>query len=83
LNIRLACSLYFRDAWLFPMNGIAPKPKTEQLQSLIDGVETNLGLLELLWLDKDFLVGQKLTMADILGSSEINQLSTFKWNGES
>jgi len=59
------------------MNGIAPKPKTEQLQSLIDGVETNLGLLELLWLDKDFLVGQKLTMADILGSSEINQLSTF------
>jgi len=65
------------------MNGIAPKPKTEQLQSLIDGVETNLGLLELLWLDKDFLVGQKLTMADILGSSEINQLSTFKWNGES
>nr|XP_016927773.1 glutathione S-transferase theta-1 [Drosophila suzukii] len=74
LNIRLACSLYFRDAWLFPMNGIAPKPKTEQLQSLIDGVETNLGLLELLWLEKDFLVGQKLTMADILGSSEINQL---------
>jgi len=65
------------------MNGIAPKPKTEQLQSLIDGVETNLGLLELLWLEKDFLVGQKLTMADILGSSEINQLSTLKWNVES
>jgi len=60
------------------MNGIAPKPKTEQLQSLIDGVETNLGLLELLWMEKDFLVGQNLTMADILGSSEINQLSTFK-----
>jgi len=75
LNIRLACSLYFRDAWLFPMNGIAPKPKPEQIQALIEGVENNLGLLERLWLENDFLVGKNLTMADILGSSEINQLS--------
>ncbi|XP_033154970.1 glutathione S-transferase theta-1 [Drosophila mauritiana] len=74
LNIRLACSLYFRDAWLFPMNGIAPKPKPEQIQALIEGVENNLGLLERLWLENDFLVGKNLTMADILGSSEINQL---------
>lgn len=56
------------------MNGIAPKPKPEQIQALIEGVENNLGLLERLWLENDFLVGKNLTMADILGSSEINQL---------
>ncbi|XP_017066684.1 glutathione S-transferase theta-1 [Drosophila eugracilis] len=79
LNIRLACTLYFRDAWLFPMNGITPKPNPGQIQKLVEGVETNLGLLERLWLEKDFLVGQSLTMADILGSSEINQLRLCKY----
>ncbi|XP_017120097.1 glutathione S-transferase theta-1 [Drosophila elegans] len=74
LNIRLACSMFFRDAWLFPINGLAAKPKPERIQELIEGVETNLGLLELIWLEKDFLVGQHMTVADLVGASEINQL---------
>ncbi|KAH8234401.1 hypothetical protein KR038_009112 [Drosophila bunnanda] len=74
LNIRLACSQYFRDAWLFPINGLAPKPKPEQIRQLVENVETNLGLLELLFLENDFLAGPNLTVADILGASEINQL---------
>ncbi|XP_017045396.1 glutathione S-transferase theta-1 [Drosophila ficusphila] len=74
LNIRLACSLFFRDVWLFPINGLAPKPKPEQIQNLIEGVESNLSLLELLWLEKDFLAGTNLTVADLMGASEINQL---------
>ncbi|KAH8336975.1 glutathione S-transferase theta-1 [Drosophila kikkawai] len=74
LNIRLACSMFFRDAWLFPINGLAPKPKPEQIKQLVEGVENNLGLLELLFLENDFLAGPNLTVADILGASEINQL---------
>lgn len=54
LNIRLACSLFFRDAWLFPINGLAPKPKPEQIKQLVEGVETNLGLLELLFWKTSF-----------------------------
>ncbi|KAH8254281.1 hypothetical protein KR032_009231 [Drosophila birchii] len=74
LNIRLACSQFFRDAWLFPINGLAPKPSPEQIKQLVEGVETNLGLLELLFLENDFLAGSNLTVADIVGASEINQL---------
>ncbi|KAI8036387.1 glutathione S-transferase theta-1 [Drosophila gunungcola] len=79
LNIRLACSMFFRDAWLFPINGLAAKPKPERIQELIEGVETNLGLLELIWLEKDFLVGQQMTVADLVGASEINQLKIFHY----
>lgn len=58
-----------------PQNGVAPKPTPERIQRLIKGVEDNLKLLETLWLEKDFLVGQNLTVADLFGASEINQLS--------
>lgn len=75
LNIRLACSLYFRDAWLFPINGLAPKPSSKKIQELIRTVEENLVLLEIFWLNEDFLVGNTLTVADLLCASEINQLS--------
>ncbi|KAH8290921.1 hypothetical protein KR054_007149 [Drosophila jambulina] len=78
LNIRLACSQYFRDAWLFPINGLAPKPKTEQIKQLVENVENNLNLLETLFLANDFLAGPNLTVADIVGASEINQLSGLK-----
>lgn len=75
LTIRLACGKYFLDSWLLPINGIAPKPKPENIEQLIKQVESNLGLLERLWLEKDFLIGQNLTIADLFGSSEIEQLS--------
>lgn len=75
LTLRLACGMYFRDSWLLPINGLAPKPKAEQIEQLIKQVESNLGLVERLWLEKDFLTGQNLTIADLYGSSEIEQLS--------
>ncbi|KAH8321769.1 hypothetical protein KR067_000743 [Drosophila pandora] len=80
LNVRLGCSLFFRDAWLFPANGVAPKPKPERIQRLIKGVEDNMKLLETLWLEKDFLVGQNLTVADLFGASEINQLKLCQYS---
>ncbi|EDW25220.1 GL26929 [Drosophila persimilis] len=66
LSIRLACGLFFRNAWLFPVNGIAPMPKTEQIQKMTKEVEAILGLLERLWLEKDFLIGDQMTVADLL-----------------
>lgn len=73
-NLRLYTLMYFRDAWLFPINGIKPKPKPEQVEKLVKDVEGCLGLLERLWLEKDFLLGDKLTIADLVGSSDIEQL---------
>lgn len=75
LNVRLVCSLLFRSAWLLPAKGLAPPPKPEVVQKLIKDVEANLGLVERIWLEKDFLIGDKLTVADIFGASEINQMS--------
>ncbi|XP_034479982.1 glutathione S-transferase theta-3-like [Drosophila innubila] len=74
-NLRMVTLTYFRDVWLFPVNGIKPKPKQEHVEKLIKNVEGSLGLLERLWLDKDnFLIGQNLTVADLLGSADIEQL---------
>lgn len=75
LNVRLVCTLFFRSAWLLPAKGLAPPPKPEAVQKLIKDVEANLGLVERIWLEKDFLIGDKLTVADIFGVSEINQIS--------
>ncbi|XP_002138766.2 glutathione S-transferase theta-1-like isoform X2 [Drosophila pseudoobscura] len=80
LNIRLACSVFFREAWLFPINGLAPVPKPEQIQQLIKDVEINLGLLEVLWLEKDYLIGDHLTLADLFGATEINQIKLCQYN---
>ncbi|EDW35564.1 GL17152 [Drosophila persimilis] len=80
LSIRLACGLFFRNAWLYPVNGIAPMPKIEQIQKMTKEVEANLGLLERLWLEKDFLIGDQLTVADLFGASEINQIKLCQYN---
>ncbi|KAH8405491.1 hypothetical protein KR215_000912 [Drosophila sulfurigaster] len=74
LNLRLPCSLYFREGWLFPANGIKPKPKQEQIDKLIKNVEAGFGQLERLWLEKDYLLGPNLTVADLFSSSDIEQL---------
>jgi len=74
-NVRMVCSLFFRQVWLLPAKGLAPAPKPEAVKKLIKDVEGNLGLLERVWLEKEFLVGDKLTVADIFGASEINQMS--------
>ncbi|KAM8711085.1 hypothetical protein ACLKA7_000248 [Drosophila subpalustris] len=80
LNLRLMTLTYFRDAWLFPINGIKPKPKAEHVEKLIKNVEGSLGLLERLWLDNDFLIGKNLTVADLLGASDIEQLKLCQYS---
>ncbi|KAI8036284.1 hypothetical protein M5D96_010877 [Drosophila gunungcola] len=74
-NVRLTCATFFSKVWLLPAKGLAPAPKPEVVKKLIKDVEGNLGLLERLWLEKDFLVGDKLTVADIFGASEITQMT--------
>lgn len=74
-NVRYVCAMFFRQVWLLPAKGLAPAPKPEAVQKLIKDVEAHLGLVERLWLEKDFLIGDKLTVADIFGASEINQMS--------
>ncbi|KAH8233190.1 glutathione S-transferase theta-1 [Drosophila bipectinata] len=80
LNVRLVCALFFRSVWLLPAKGLAPPPKPETVQKLIKDVEANLGLVERIWLEKDFLIGDKLTVADIFGASEINQMKLCQYN---
>ncbi|BFG05192.1 glutathione S-transferase theta-1-like [Drosophila madeirensis] len=80
LGIRVPCGLFFRSVWLYPVNGIAPMPKTEKIQKLVKDVETNLEFVERLWLEKDFLIGDQLTVADIFGASEINQMKLCQYN---
>ncbi|KAH8377325.1 hypothetical protein KR093_004898 [Drosophila rubida] len=73
-NLQLPCNLYFRDGWLFPINGMAPKPNPEQIDNYIKNVDNSLELLERLWLDKNFLICSHLTVADLLTLSYIEQL---------
>lgn len=58
-----------------PINGLAPKPKPEVVAKLVKDVETCLDLLERFWMTDDYLVGNKLTVADLSCASEIEQLS--------
>ncbi|KAL7735775.1 hypothetical protein ACLKA6_017782 [Drosophila palustris] len=79
-NLRLATGQYFLEGWLFPINGIKPKPTAEKLEKLIKNVEGSLELLERLWLEKDFLIGENLTVADLIGSSDIEQLKLCQYS---
>ncbi|EDV98112.1 glutathione S-transferase theta-1 [Drosophila grimshawi] len=80
LNVRVACGTFFMKAWLLPINGLAPNPKPDAVEKLTKDVERSLGLLEHMWMDKDFLVGQNLTVADLFAVSEIEQLRLCKFN---
>lgn len=76
LTLRAGCGYYFRRAWLMPLNGLAEKPTPEHNAKLISKMEDQFKLLEEIWLkDTSFLAGQKLTIADLFGASEIEQTS--------
>ncbi|EDW74955.1 uncharacterized protein Dwil_GK15954 [Drosophila willistoni] len=79
-NVRLPCGQYFRDAWLYPANGIKGKPKPEEVDKMIKAVNVSLGSLERFWLDKEFLIGSNLTIADLFGAAEINQIKLCQYN---
>lgn len=76
LTLRAGCGFYFMRCWLLPMNGLAHMPSQEGIDKLIKDMEQNLKLVEKIWLkDSDFLIGKKLTVADLMGASEIEQTS--------
>lgn len=76
LGLRLGCSTYFRNIWLYPMSGLAEVPSVEKMSKLQQEMENNLKSVEKIWLNKsDFVTGNRLTAADLFGACEIEQLS--------
>lgn len=76
LGVRLGCTIYFRDMWLFPINGIKPKPSAERAAVLCKNMESQLKILEEIWLkDTRFVVGNEMTVADLFGACEVEQTS--------
>ncbi|XP_068144674.1 glutathione S-transferase theta-1-like [Drosophila tropicalis] len=80
LNVRMPCGLYFVHGWLYPINGIAEKPKPEEAEKLIKDVNVCLESLEHFWLDNEFIIGSHLTIADLFAASEISQIKLCQYN---
>ncbi|XP_075168355.1 glutathione S-transferase theta-1-like [Haematobia irritans] len=81
LGLRLGCSSYFVHLWLLPMSGQAEVPSVTKLAKLQEDVENSLKVMENIWLkDSQFLTGNKLTVADIYGASEIEQIKLGKYD---
>uniref|UniRef100_A0A1I8P7V0 glutathione transferase n=1 Tax=Stomoxys calcitrans TaxID=35570 RepID=A0A1I8P7V0_STOCA len=73
ITLRITCALYFRAKWLDPML-TGKKPSEDKLASLKTHMETNLAIVENLWLEStDFLCGNQMTVADIFAACEIEQ----------
>uniref|UniRef100_A0A1I8NXH2 Glutathione S-transferase theta-1 n=1 Tax=Stomoxys calcitrans TaxID=35570 RepID=A0A1I8NXH2_STOCA len=69
------CALYFRAKWLEPtLSGGKTQPSPEKLETLKTRMETNLDLVEKLWLESsDFLCGNQMTVADIFAACVLEQ----------
>lgn len=76
LTLRAGCAIYFLRCWLMPINGLAHMPSQDSINKLIKEMENSLKLVEKIWLkDSEFVSGNKLTIADLMGASEIEQTS--------
>ncbi|XP_076344406.1 glutathione S-transferase theta-1-like [Tachypleus tridentatus] len=73
LNLRLNGSMVFRTKVIEPrMTGTPVNEK--KLNQFLEGLETNLKQLETMFLrNHPFLCGEKITIADLLGSCEVEQ----------
>ncbi|NP_001165927.1 glutathione S-transferase T3 isoform X1 [Nasonia vitripennis] len=73
LNARRPLTTYFRLKYLLPL--ITGKPtKADKLLELEGEMIESLDLFENIWLkDKPFLAGDKISIADLLGASEVEQ----------
>lgn len=75
LGIRSACGRYFWALWLEPrVLGIQSTP--EKIQQLKENMEKQLEILENIWLKDDqqkYIIGDRLTAADIFGACELEQ----------
>uniref|UniRef100_A0A1A9W9V7 Glutathione S-transferase theta class 1 n=1 Tax=Glossina brevipalpis TaxID=37001 RepID=A0A1A9W9V7_9MUSC len=81
LGLRYGCSHYFLHLWLLPFRGVAAKPTKEKAQELKIEMEHQLKILEELWLkDNNFVVGNKLTVADLFGACEIEQIKLCRYD---
>lgn len=75
ITLRVTCALYFRTVWLDPLL-FGKKPSPEKIENLKSHMETNLGIIENIWLERsDFLCGKHMTVADIFAACEIEQTS--------
>lgn len=76
LTLSAGCAIYFMRCWLLPINGLAHMPSQESIKKLIKEMENSLKLVETIWLkDSDFVSGKKITIADLMGASAIEQTS--------
>lgn len=73
LNTRLHCSSYFLAAFLNPLMQNRP-PNPEKVTQLETRMNDCLDIIENVWLkDKQFLVGNTITVADIFCACELEQ----------
>nr|WEU54068.1 glutathione s-transferase theta-1 [Protohermes costalis] len=72
-NTRLHCSWYFRAKWIEPiMAGTPANPR--RIEHLERRMSECLDSLEELWLrNNDYLVGDRISIADLLGACEVEQ----------
>lgn len=72
-NTRFHCAMFFQVKWLQPLLSGEP-PKERRVQSFEKRMTECLDNIEQLWLDKnEFLAGDEISVADILGVCELEQ----------
>lgn len=74
-GIRTSCSLYFR--FTFAQSKLFGYPASEEkIRKYQKMMENDLNQMEHLWLSETkFLIGNKITAADVFGACEIEQIS--------
>ncbi|XP_076646350.1 glutathione S-transferase theta-1 [Halictus rubicundus] len=74
LNTRYHCALYFQKKYLMPIMKAQPTP-AEVIAKYEKRMINCLDVLENIWLkDKPFLTGSEVTIADLLGACEVEQV---------
>ncbi|KAJ9575314.1 hypothetical protein L9F63_025735, partial [Diploptera punctata] len=72
LDTRLNCGMFFREKYLMPFFGQTPDNKL--INMFEERMKTTLHLIEDVWLkDSPYLIGNKITIADLLGVCEVEQ----------
>lgn len=76
LTLRYGCGTYFMRCWLLPINGLGHMPSEDAINEIVQEMEKHLKTVEKIWLrDTKFVSGNKLSIADLIGASEIEQIS--------
>ncbi|XP_013105437.1 glutathione S-transferase theta-1 isoform X2 [Stomoxys calcitrans] len=81
VGLRYGCSTYFVHLWLYPISGLAEVPSVKKLTKLQEDMENSLKLVDKIWLkNSDFVSGSKLSVADLFGACEIEQIKLAKYD---